>query len=142
MTGFYSTGSGGAVLVQLDALKALANGGSLKVFTDAAPKDPDTAFAGTLLATWTFSATAFGADTVSGTFPSKTAVTTASFAASTVAAAASGTPASFGIFDSGGTLRATGSASATGSGADLNFSAAFTAGGNVTVSAFTLTQPQ
>jgi hypothetical protein len=141
VTAYFSTGAGGAAQAQLDALKALFNGGTLKVYTDAAPKDPDTAFTGALLATWTFSAAAFGADSVSGTFPNKTVTATASFAASTVAAAASGTAASFGLFDSSGNLRAAGSAGT--SGADLNFnSAAFSSGANVTLSSFTLSQPQ
>ena len=34
MTGYFSTGAGGAVLTQLDALKALFNGGSLKVYVN------------------------------------------------------------------------------------------------------------
>jgi hypothetical protein len=141
MTGYFNTGAGGAVLTQLDALKALLNGGTLKIYTDASPKDPDVAFAGTLLATFTFSATAFGADSVTGSFPSKSATATASFAASTVAAAATNTAASFGLFDSSGNLRATGSVGT--SGADLNFnSVAFSSGANITISSFTLSLPE
>lgn len=147
MTSYYSTGAGGAVLAQLDALRALCNGGTLKVYTGT-QHDPDNAtITDTLLATFTFSATAFsGADTVSGSFvlgsSTKTATTpAASFSASTVTAAASGTAAWFGLFTSGGALIATGSVGT--SGADLNFnSAAFSSGANITISSFTLSQPE
>lgn len=137
------TGTNGAQAA-LDALKALFNSGTLKIYTDAAAKDPDTAFSGTLLATFTFSATAFGAaitgDTVSGTFPNKTVTATASFTASTVTAAAGGAAASFGLFDSGGVCRATGSVGTSGADINLN-STAISSGANVTLSSFTLTQP-
>jgi hypothetical protein len=143
MTGYFSTGTGGATLTQLDALRALANSGTLKIYTGT-QHDPDNAtITDTLLATFTFSATAFsGADTVSGTFTlgssTKTATTpAASFSASTVTAAASGTAAWFGLFTSGGTLFATGSVGT--SGQDLNFnSTAFSSGANITISSFTL----
>jgi hypothetical protein len=142
VTGYFNTGAGGAVLTQLDALKAVFNGGTLKIYTDASPKDPDVAFSGTLLATFSFSATAFGADGApAGSFPSKTVTTTASFSASTVTAAATNTAASFGLFDSSGNLRGTGSVGT--SGADLNFnSVSFSSGANITISSFTLSLPE
>lgn len=136
MTAHYSTASGGGAVTQLNALAALANGGTLKIYSDAAPKDPDSAFTGTLLATLTFSTTAFGAASVSGAFPSKTVTVSANSITSGTAAA--GTAASFGLFTSGGTLFATGSVGT--SGADLNLnSTAFSAGATVSVSAFQLT---
>jgi hypothetical protein len=144
MTTYFSTGASGGARTQLDALKALFNGGTLKIYTDAQAsggKDPDVAFAGTLLATFTFSATAFGADSTAGTFPNKTETCTASFAASTVTAAASGTAATFALCDSGGIVRAAGSVGT--SGADINFnSVAFSSGANVTLSSFTLSMPE
>lgn len=144
MTAYYSTGASGAARTQLDALKAMFNSGTLKIYTDAqvsGGKDPDTAFSGTLLATFTFSATAFGADATAGSFPTKTETATASFVASTVSAAATGTASTFGLLDSGGTVRATGSVGT--SGADINFnSVAFSSGANVTLSSFTLAMPE
>lgn len=144
MTAYFSTGASGAARAQLDALKNLFTNGTLKIYTDAqvsGGKDPDTAFAGTLLATFTFTGTPFGGDTTAGSFPSKTETCTANFSASTVTAAATGTAATFGLFDNGGTLRATGSVGT--SGADINFnSVAFASGANITLSSFTLTMPE
>lgn len=144
MTAYFSTGASGAARTQLDALKAMFNNGTLKIYTDAqvsGGKDPDTAFSGTLLATFTFNASAFGGDVTSGSFPSKVETATASFVASTVTAAASGTAATFGLFDSGGNLRATGSVGA--SSGDLSFnSVAFVSGASITITSFTLTMPE
>ena len=144
MTAYFSTGAAGAARTQLDALKAMFNGGKLQIWTDAqvsGGKDPDTAFAGTKLAEFTFSATAFLGDSTAGSFPSKTETATASFVASTVTALATGTAATFGLLDSGGTVRATGSVGT--SGADINFnSTAFASGANITLSSFTLTMPE
>ena len=144
MTTYYGTGASGASRAALDALKAVFNGGKLQIWTDSqvsSGKDPDTAFAGTKLAEFTFSATAFGTDTTAGSFPNKTETATASFSSSTVTALASGTAATYGMLDSGGTLRAAGSVGT--SGADINFnSVTFTSGANVTLSSFTLAQPE
>lgn len=141
MTGYFSTGAGGGCQAQLDALKALFGSGTLQIY-DGTQHDPDDAtITDTLLATFTFAATAFGADSVSGAFPAKTVTVTASFSASTVTAAASGTAAWFGLFTSGGTLVATGTVGT--SGADVNFnSAAFSSGADVTLSDFTLSLPE
>jgi len=145
MTAYFSTGAAGAARTQLDALKAMFNSpGKLQIWTDAqvsGGKDPDTAFSGTKLAEFSFSGTAFGGDTTAGSFPSKTETCTASFVASTVTALATGTAATFGLVDSGGVLRATGSVGT--SGADINFnSVAFASGANITLSSFTLTMPE
>ncbi|HEY2060031.1 MAG TPA: hypothetical protein VGH57_16805 [Amycolatopsis sp.] len=143
MTGYFSTGASGGCQTQLDALRALCNGGTLKIYTGT-QHDPDvTSITDTLLATFTFSATAFsGSDTVSGSFNTKTVTTpAASFAASTVSAAATNTAAWFGLFTSGATLFGTGTVGT--SGADLNFnSVAFSSGANITISGFTLTLPE
>jgi len=145
MTAYYSTGAGGGCQTQLDALKALANSGHLLIATTAAASaDPDGTIptGAAVLADFTFSATAFGADSVSGTFNTKTVTTTASFSASTVTAGNTGTAASFYITNAAKSVcYATGSVST--SGADINFnSVAFSSGANVTLSSFTLTQPQ
>lgn len=146
MTAYFNTGSGGAVLAQLDALKALANNGHLLITTTAeASADPDGTIpsGAAVLADFTFAATAFGTDGApSGAFPSKTVTTTASFVNSTVTAGNSGTAASFYITSATKTVcYATGSVGTTGK--DINFnSVAFSSGANVTLSSFTLTQPQ
>lgn len=141
MTAFFSTGASSASRAQLDALKALFNTGTLKIY-NGTQHDPDVAsITDTLLATFTFAATAFGADATAGSFSTKTETATATFSASTVVAAATGTASWFGLFNSGGTLLATGTVGT--SGADINFnSVAFSSGANVTLSSFTLTQPQ
>lgn len=140
MTAYFSTGAGGAVLVSLAAIVALiSSSGTLKISTTAASQDPDSWTAGTILATFTIAS--IGAGSVSGSFPSKLATSTVTFSASTVAAAASGTAASFGLFTSGATCVATGSVSTTG--ADINFnSVAFSSGANITLSSFALTLPE
>lgn len=144
MTAYFSTGAGGGCQTQLDALKALANSGHLLISTNAAPADPDGAIptGAAVLADFTFAATAFGADSVAGTFSTKTVTCTASFSASTVTALQTGTAASFYITNAAKTVcYATGSVGTTG--ADINFnSVAFSSGANVTLSSFTLTMPE
>lgn len=119
--------------VMLDALKALSNSGTLKIYSGTVPTNPDTALSGnTLLATFTFSATAFGADSLSGGFEQATA----SFAASTVTAVATGTAAFARMLKSDGTTVIADLTVGT-SGADINLnSVAITNGGNVTLTSF------
>jgi hypothetical protein len=147
MTAYYKTGTtAGAdpVKASLDAITAMCNSGTLKIYSDVSDSshvDPDVGFTGTLLATFTFNATAFTDAAATGTFPNKSITATAAFAANTVSAAASATAGSFGLFNSGGTLIATGSVGT--SGADINFnSVAFSSGANITLSSFTLVMPE
>lgn len=84
----------------LNAINALANGGSLVLLSGSMPATPLTALSGnTTLATFAFAATAFGAPTFSGGYM----VATAAFVAASVNPVASGT-AGFGrIYQSDGT---------------------------------------
>jgi len=147
MTAYFNTAAAGAVITQSDALKALFNGGTLSIWTDAqvsSGKDPDTAFSGTKLAEFTFNTPAFqaaGTGTLTGSFPNKIWTVTASFVSSTVTALATNTAATFGLFTSGAVLKAAGSVGT--SGADINFnSVAFSSGANITLSSFTLVMPE
>jgi hypothetical protein len=145
MTAFFNTGASSASRAALDAIKALPNSGHLIITTTAAASaDPDGTIpsGAAVLADFTFSASAFGADSTAGAFSTKTETATASFAASTVTALQTGTAASFYITNAGKTVAyATGSVGT--SGADINFnSVAISSGANVTLSSFTLTQPQ
>src|SRR5690349_3852728 len=113
MTAYFLTANsaGNPVYDQLAALMSLFDSGTLVIYESSGspPIDPDVGFSGeTVLATFTFSATAFTQAAASGTFPSKTKVATASFSSSTVTAAASGTADSFGLYNSTPTLLATG----------------------------------
>lgn len=135
MTMKISQASGAAMIA---ALGALANGGSLKIYSGTQPANPDTALSGnTLLATFAFNATAFGSPSlISG--KEKIA---ASFVGATVTAAATGT-ATFGrILESDGTTVVADVTVGT-SGADVNLnSTSITSGGNVTLTSFNLGEP-
>jgi hypothetical protein len=115
-----------------DAVCALCNGGTIKIYTGAQPANADAAVAGTLLVTLTFSATAFAASTGAG-------VATAN-AIGAANAGASGTAAWFRAFKSDGTTAVFDGSVGT-SAADLILSSvALTSGGNVAVSSLTYTQ--
>lgn len=120
------------------ALGALANNGTLVIYSGTQPTDPDTALSGnTALATFTFSATAFGA----ASHVSSTEQIAASFVASTVVASATGTATFARVFKSDGTTVVADLTVGT-SGADINLnSASITSGGNVTISSLTLAEP-
>lgn len=84
----------------LNAMNALCNGGTLIIYTGSMPTTPQTALSGnTALATFTFSATAFGAPAYSGGFM----VSNASFASNSVNPSASGTASFARVFGSDGT---------------------------------------
>lgn len=115
-----------------DAICALCNGGTIKVYSGAQPANADAAVAGTLLVTLTFSATAFAASTGAGV-----ATANAIGAANAVATA---TAAWFRAFKSDGTTAVFDGSVGT-SAADLILSSvALTSGGNVAVSSLTYTQ--
>ena len=124
----------------LDTLKALANSGSLVLYSGTQPTNPDTALSGnTVLATFAFNSTAFGSDTLSGGYQTATA----SFVASTVVASAgSPTNATFArMYKSDGTT-VIGDFTVGTSGTDIILnSVAITAGGNVTLTSFQLKIP-
>jgi hypothetical protein len=122
----------------LDAAKALANTGTLIIYSGTQPTNPDTAISGnTALATFTFSGTAFGSDSSSGGYEQATA----SFSASTVTASNTGTATFARMLKSDGTTVIADLTVGT-SGSDINLnSTSITSGGNVTLSSFVLKMP-
>ena len=120
----------------MDAFTALLNNGFIKIYTGSQPA-VNGAVTGTLLATLTFGATAFGASSASGTTCTATANTITSGTAGNT-----GTAGYFALVKSDNTtVVATGSVGT--SGADLNFATTtITSGNTVAVSAFTITQAQ
>jgi hypothetical protein len=85
-----------SVNAMVDALKVLCNGGTIKIYSGTQPATADTAVPGgaVLLATCTFSATAFGSSTAG--------VVTANAIASDTDADATGTASWFRALTSGG----------------------------------------
>jgi hypothetical protein len=122
----------------LTALKALPNSGTLVIYSGTEPSDPDTAISGnTALATFTFSATACGSNSISGSFK----VCTVSFSSGTVTASASGTATFARMLESDGTtVDADWTVGTSGSDINLN-STSITSGGNVTLTSVTLKMP-
>lgn len=118
-----------------NAAGPLANGGSIKIYTGAQPATVATAASGTLLGTLTLSATAFGSSS-SGTI-------TANAITGDSSADNSGTAGWFRAFKSDGTTAIIdGSVTATGGGGDMQLdSVAIVAGGTISVSSWTITQP-
>jgi hypothetical protein len=114
--------------VSMNAVTALLNSGSLKIYTGSQPAI-NASPAGTLLATLTFGSTAFG-NSSSGTATAN-AITSGT-------AVATGTAGCFVLEESGGTIVANGSVGT--SGADLNLnSTSITSGATVSCSSFTVT---
>lgn len=113
----------------INAVTALLNSGKMQILSGAQPA-ADAALTGTMLATLTFGATAFGAS--SGGVATANAITSAS-------AAASGTAGYHALLESNNTtVVATGNVGL--SGADLNFnSLSISSGANVSCSAYTIT---
>lgn len=129
---FYDATSDAAV----DAIKALFNSGTLRVYTGAQPA-LNGSLTGTLLVTLTFSSTAFGSSSASaGT------VTATANAITSGTAGNTGTAGYAALVKSDGTtVIATGSVGT--SGADLVLdSLAISSGAVVSCTAFTLTLPQ
>lgn len=120
------------------ALGALSNGGTLKVYSGTQPTNPDTAPSGnTLLATFTFNATAFG----SPSLVSAKEQISAAFAATTVTAAASGTAAFARVVESDGTTVIADLTVGTSATDIIINSTAITLGGNVTLNSFHENEP-
>lgn len=117
----------------VDAMAALANSGKLRIYDGSQPATADTAVgAQVLLAELTMNATAFGAGSAG--------VATANAITADSSADASGTAAWFRLTKSDGTTVICDGSVGT-SGCDLNLnSVAISAGANVSVTAFTLTE--
>jgi len=106
--------------------------GTLQIRTGSAPTNTTDADSGTLLATLTFSGTAFGA--------ASAGVATANAITSDSNVDATGTAAHFRIKNGSGTVVAQGTVGT--SGADINFdSVSFVAGGTAAITSLTMTMP-
>jgi len=120
----------------VDAFCTELNSGFLEIYTGSQPA-VDAALTGTLLATLTFGATAFGASSSSGGI-----VTAIANAITSGTAGNTGTAGYFALLKSDGTtVVATGSIGT--SGCDLNISTtSINSGDNVSCSSFTVTESQ
>lgn len=126
--------SNAAANAEINALTALLNGGTLRIYSGTKPTDVDTAIgAQTILAELPLSNPAFGAG-ASG-------VATANAITTDATANASGTASFYRAFASGGAAVCDGTVGATGSDSDLELnSAVIAAGAAVSVTSWTLTQ--
>lgn len=116
-----------------DAIFNLLNSGTIRFRTSTQPTNVGDADSGTLCATVTFGATAFGA--------ASTGTKTANSITSDTNAAASGTVTQARLYKSDGTTCVCDCAVST-SGSDINFdNNVIVAGGTVAVSSLTATQP-
>lgn len=129
-----------AAKAAVDAVAALCNGGSLKIYSGSQPTDANTAIgAQTLLATLTLSATAFAASSASGSAGSKVVTATANTITDDSSADATGTAAWFRVLKSNGTSIVFDGSVGT-SGSDLNLaSTSIVTGEDVSVTSFTIT---
>jgi len=119
--------------VELNALAALANSGTIAIRTGTQPATPETAVTGTLLATLTMNATAFGA--------AAAGVITAAAITGDTTADATGTATWFRMWKSDGTTAILDGSVGT-SGADLNLNSVdIQAGADVEITSLTITLP-
>jgi hypothetical protein len=118
--------------VAVNAVAVLCNSGFIEVYSGTRPATPDTALSGnTLLATLTFSATAFGAG--SSGVAAANSITSGT-------AAATGTAAWARVYKSDG-VTVVGDCNVGTSGSDMNFSTvSFTIGATIACTSLTLTQ--
>ena len=124
------------VIAGVNAVTALLNSGFIKVYTGAQPA-LNGAVTGTLLATMTFSATAFPTATASGGI-----VTATANAITSGTAGNSGTAGYFALVKSD-TTTVVGTGSVGTSGADLNLNTlTITSGNTVSCSSFLITQAE
>jgi hypothetical protein len=126
-----------------DALAALCNSGTIKIYTGSQPTDANTAVgAQTLLATLTFGATAFGSAAATGTAPSRKSTATANTITGDTSADATGTAAWFRVLKSNGTTVVYDGSVGT-SGADMNLATtSLTTGVDVEITSLTVSVPQ
>jgi len=133
-----TTGANAARNAAINAMAALVDGGSLRIYSGTEPASANAALAGnTLLAELPLSATAFGA-AVNG-------VVTANAITADTSADATGTPTFYRLLTSGGTAVYQGDAAEDpGSGEELILSdlsaGQIVQGGSVTVTSLTITQ--
>jgi hypothetical protein len=125
----------------VNAVAALLNSGTIKLYTGSQPAGANSTITGTLLATLTFGATAFGSGTASGTDGSGRAVTATANSITSGTAGNTGTAGYFVVEESGGTVIGMGSVGTSGCDLNLN-STSISSGATVSCSSFTLTQPE
>jgi hypothetical protein len=130
LTNAAASAAADAVVDRIDA----GGAGTIKIYTGTIPTDADTAVgAQTLLATLTFSATAFGA--------ASNGVATAAAITSDTSADATGTAAWARIANGSGTTQM--DVTVGTSGDDINFNTvSFVTGATVAITALTYTQPK
>ena len=134
----------GGVIAALAALCALANGGTLTIWSGTQPADANTAPGGgdVKLSTLPMSATAFGTPVASGSAGSRVVTAAANAITTDNNAANAGTAAWFRVYQSNGTTAVFDGSVGT-SGCDLNLSTtSIVAGGVVQVTSLTVTQPE
>jgi hypothetical protein len=126
-----------------DAVAALCNSGTIKIYDGTQAADANTAVgAQTLLATLTFGATAFGSSAATGSTPTRKATATANTITGDTSADATGTATWFRILKSNGTTVVMDGSVGT-SGCDLNLATtSLVAGVDVEITSFTLSQPE
>jgi hypothetical protein len=123
------------VVAGVNAVTALLNTGTIKIYTGAQPA-VNSSPGGTLLATMTFGSTAFPTSVASGSGCTATAN-----AISSGTAGNSGTAGCFALFTSGSTLVMSGDVGTSGASLNLN-SLSITSGATVSCSSFLITQVQ
>jgi hypothetical protein len=133
--------SDAATKAAVDAVAALCNSGTLKIYTGSQPTDANTALgAQTLLGTLTLSATAFPASSASGSAGSRVVTATANTITDDSSADATGTAAWFRVLKSDGTTVVFDGSVGT-SGCDLNLTTvSIVSGADISVTSFTITQ--
>jgi hypothetical protein len=132
-----------AAQAAVDALCALANSGTIKIYDGSQPTDANTAVgAQVLLATLTLSSTAFGASSASGSAGSKIVTATANTITDDSSADATGTAAWFRVLKSNGTSKVMDGSVGT-SGADLNLATvSIVSGADIAITSFTVTMTE
>lgn len=121
------------------AIGALLNGGQIRIYTGSQPAEADAAATGTLLATATLSATAFGA----ATDANPGGRITANAITGDIAIDANGTAGWFRAVTSGGTAVIDGNITATGGGGDMTLaSTSLVQNGTFDVTSWTITMPE
>lgn len=126
-----------------NAIAALCNSGTLKIYTGTQAVDANTALgAQTLLATLTFGSTAFNSAAATGSAPSRKSTATANSITGDTSADATGTATWFRVLKSDGTTVVYDGAVAT-SGAELNLATtSLTTGVDVEITSLTISVPQ
>lgn len=130
-----------SIISQVANYCASLNSGFMDFYTGAQPTDANSAVTGTLLASLTFAATAFGTPTAAGS-PGSRIVTATANAIGSGTAGNTGTAGYFVLYESNGTT-IVGMGSVGTSGCDINLSStSIVSGGTVAMSAFAVTSAE